>query len=100
MTDAPLHTLLEVQQLDTSSDQLVHRRAGLPERAALAALRDEVARHRAELDAATTRAHELERTQRRSEDEIALVEEKTTAADRQLYGGSVTAPGELQALQE
>jgi hypothetical protein len=100
MTDAPLHALLEVQRLDTAADQLVHRRAGLPERAALASLREEVDRHRAALDEARARAHELERTQRRFEDEITLVEEKATTADRQLYSGSVTAAGELQALQE
>lgn len=100
MSDTPLLTLLEVQRLDTHDDQLVHRRASLPERAAVAAVRDDVARARTELDQVAARARELERSQRRYEDEITIVEDKAAAADRQLYSGSVTAPSELQALQD
>jgi predicted nucleic acid-binding Zn-ribbon protein len=100
MANPALTTLLEVQRLDTHLDQLVHRRAALPERAAVAELRDEAARRQAERDVAGARAHELGRTQKRFEDEIAGVEEKAATTDRTLYGGSVTSPIELQALSE
>ena len=95
-----LHALLEVQALDTRADQLARRRATLPERGALATAEASVRSRSAELDVLTGRAHELERAQKRAEDEIASLEEKARATDRQLYSGSVTAPRELQALQD
>ena len=95
-----LHALLEVQALDTRADQLARRRATLPERGALAAAETTVRTRSAELDVLTGRAHELERAQKRAEDEIASLEEKARTTDRQLYSGSVTAPRELQALQD
>ena len=95
-----LHALLEVQALDTRADQLALRRATFPERAELAAVEASLRGLTAELDATAARAHELERAQKRAEDEIASLEEKAASTDRQLYGGSVTAPRELQALQD
>jgi hypothetical protein len=95
-----LHALLEVQALDTRTDQLVRRRATLPERAELAAVETARRSRSAELDGLVGTAHELERAQKRAEDEIASLEDKAKATDRQLYSGSVTAPRELQALQD
>lgn len=99
VTDA-LQTLLEVQALDTRSDQLARRRATLAARTELAAVTASSQARAAELDAVEARAHELERAQKRAEDEIASLEDKASATDRQLYSGTVTAPRELQALQE
>lgn len=97
MTD--LERLLELQAHDTTLDQLRHRRATLPERAELAA----IAARRVEVEAgvAEPRAErsELARRQGRLEDEVAGVEEKVAAVDRQLYGGAITSPKEAQALQ-
>jgi predicted nucleic acid-binding Zn-ribbon protein len=100
MPNPALITLLEVQRLDTSIDQLEHRRATLPERAAATAHHAEGRRLEGAHGEVAARAHELERTQRRFEDEIAGVEDKATSADRQLYSGAITVPSELQALQE
>ena len=96
----PLQTLLEVQALDTQLDQLRRRRETLPDRTALAAV--DARRSALAAAQATTgaRAHELERTQKRLEDEVATLEDKAAGTDRQLYSGTVTAPRELQALQD
>ena len=100
MAVAALHTLLEIQALDTRADQLTRRRVTLPERAELGTV--EVGRSRLAVDRAATgaRVHELERTQKRLEDEVSMLEDKATSTDRQLYSGTVTSPRELQALQD
>ena len=96
----PLARLLEVQEHDTVADQLRHRRATLPERAALA---DVDRRHQA-LD---TRAGEL-RTQRDElgarqsslEQQIEASRTRRTALEKRLYGGTVAAARELQAMSD
>ena len=100
MADASLTTLLEVQGLDTSTDQLARRRATLPGRAELAAAVADGDRLRSELDVVAARDQELARHQRRLEDEVAGMEDKVSATERQLYSGTVTAPRELQARQD
>ena len=101
MTSADaLQTLLEVQALDTRADQLARRRATLAARAELDAVTSSLRACTVELEAVSGRASELERVQKRAEDEIATLEDKAGATQRQLYGGSVTSPRELQALQE
>jgi hypothetical protein len=95
-----LEQLLVVQEHDTTADQLRHRRDHLPERDALAALdarRDALTERR---DAVRSRRDELGRAQKRAEDELALVEAKRRETDAKLYGGTVRAPRELQALQD
>jgi len=99
-SDAALDALLEVQSLDTIADQLQHRRAHMPERA-------ELADRHAKLSDLEARAAEVQRerdaiaaSEKRLEDEIAMVTEKAKQEDRRLYSGSVTVPRELTALQE
>src|SRR3546814_9674390 len=90
--------LLAVQEHDTNLDQLVHRRANLPERgeldAAMASLRS--------IEAAVARTddakHELVRSQQRLEDEIASLTDKATAHDKTLYSGTIANPRELPAI--
>ncbi|MGY6500267.1 MAG: zinc ribbon domain-containing protein [Acidimicrobiales bacterium] len=92
--------LLDLQQHDTAIDQLHHRRDRLPERAELLAVAEAeagLAARRAELDEETAA---LARSQKRLEDEIAIVEAKRSETDAQLYSGTITAPRELQALQD
>src|SRR3546814_4139389 len=92
--------LLAVQETDTNLEQLVHRRANLPERgeldAAMASLRS--------IEAAVARTddakHGLVRSQQRREDEIASLTDKATAHDKTLYSGTIANPRELQALQD
>ncbi len=95
-----LATLLELQEHDVKLDQLRHRRAALPDRAELAAqtkankaLADTIAVTSAERDT-------VAREQKRLEDAVALVADKATAEDKKLYSGTITAPKELQAIQD
>jgi predicted nucleic acid-binding Zn-ribbon protein len=97
---ASLETLLVLQEHDTTADQLRHRHDTLVERAELASLQ----RQRSDLDVELTRVlaarDEVARQQKRLEDEVASIEEKVAAVHGTLYGGSVTSPRELQALQQ
>lgn len=96
----PLHLLLDVQDRDLVADQLRHRRASLPERVELAEQEAAIARLDAELAAVRDRLTELQRSQKRLEDEIATIEAKGEAESKKLYSGTVTSPRELQAMQE
>ena len=99
MTD-PLLTLLDVQARDLTADQLRHRRATLPERLALAEQEAAMAQLDAELVELRGRLGDLERSQRRIEDEVATLTAKGEAENKRLYSGTVTSPRELQAIQE
>ena len=92
--------LLQVQEHDTTADQIEHRRRNLAARAEL----DQVM---AAVTAVETRAAEVEaakaelgRAQQRLEDEISLLRDKATQHDTQLYSGTIANPRELQALQD
>jgi uncharacterized protein len=91
--------LLEVQDRDLAADQLRHRRETLPERAQLEAARTRLVAIDAGLAQLDGRLGELERTQTLLEADIASVNEHMTAENQKLYGGAVTAPRELEALQ-
>jgi len=95
-----LHRLLDLQDRDLHADQLRHRRATLPERAALG----ERERALTELDASrptvADRLGALERSQKRLEDEVASLTEKQAHEGTKLYSGTVTSPRELQAIQD
>jgi predicted nucleic acid-binding Zn-ribbon protein len=97
---ASLEQLLVLQEHDTAIDQLRHRRATLPERARLEQLRLDEADVVAQLESVGRDRDEVARAQRRYEDEVATVEEKVAAVHSTLYGGTVTSPRELQALQD
>ena len=94
-----LDRVLDLQNSDTSTDQLRHRRENLPERAELkaldvreAAIRESVLEPRAVRDA-------LGRDQKRLEDEVAVIEQKVATVNHQLYDEGLTSPKEAQALQ-
>ncbi len=95
-----LATLLDLQGHDVSLDQLRHRRASLPERAELAGLakRDVALDTAMAADSATLATVTGE--QKRLEDEVARIVAKVTAEDKKLYSGTVSAPKELQAIQD
>lgn len=97
-TDTVLEALLEVQAHDLAVDQLRHRRATLSERRSLEELAQTSARVDRRLASVVERAAELRGRQRRLEDEIASLEERRSASQERLYGGTVQAPRELQAL--
>jgi predicted nucleic acid-binding Zn-ribbon protein len=95
-----LDRLLEVQEHDTHADQLRHRRATLEERTTVERARTDVERASALAADLDQRRQDLRREQRRLEDEVAAYEDKASGADTALYGGAVTNPRELQALQD
>ena len=99
-TMSALATLLELQEHDVSLDQLRHRRASLPERAELAGLTKQHDAIAAELASVADERDTVVREQKRLEDEVALLAAKATAEDKKLYSGTVTAPKELQAIQD
>lgn len=95
-----LERLLDVQEHDTKLDQLHHRRETLPAREELTG----AARRLEELDRRKTvrqgERDELDRQQRRLEDEVEAIGAKASQEEGTLYGGTITSPRELQALQE
>lgn len=94
-----LDTLLELQARDTAIDRLQHRRDTIPERAALDAVRTELAAVEKQLADATERRDEVAREERRFDDEAGLLEDKAAQVERTMYSGEVTSPRELQMLQ-
>lgn len=95
-----LEDLLVVQGLDTTADQLRHRRDHLPERAELAACQARLRALEKQTDAVQQQRDELTRNEKRLEDEISMVRDKAVQTDKKLYSGSVNVPRELTALQE
>jgi predicted nucleic acid-binding Zn-ribbon protein len=92
--------ILHIQSLDLSLAQLRHRVANHPAREAIGEVDASIAAHDAEVAVVAEQKHELERTQKRLEDEVATIEEKRKGIDGKLYGGEVTASKELLALQD
>lgn len=92
--------LLAVQEHDTHTDQLAHRRTTLPERHELAEVMAELAALEQRATAVEAARHELSRSQQRLEDEITTITDKAARHDKTLYGGTIGNPRELQALQD
>jgi predicted nucleic acid-binding Zn-ribbon protein len=90
--------LLDVQDRDTTLDQLRHRRATMAERADLAARTKELDALARELTEVQRKLTELARAQKRIEDEVAVVDTKSAAETKKLNSGTITAPREIQAL--
>lgn len=94
-----LEQLLELQGLDTHVDQLRHRLSHDPAHAALAEAEQVVRSTEAALAEAEGRRQEIRHIQKRFEDESASCGEKIDRENARLYGGTVTAHKELEALQ-
>jgi hypothetical protein len=92
--------LLAVQEHDTHVDQLVHRKAHLPSRDELAQVMTTLTALEATVGDVEARRRDLAKGQQRLEDEIASLGEKASQHDKNLYGGSIGNPRELQALQD
>lgn len=92
--------LLAVQEHDTTIDQLEHRRRSLPARSELEAAMAELKDLEAQAATVEAQRHDLGRSQARLEDEIASLDERATQHDKTLYGGTISNPRELQAMQD
>ena len=97
---ASLDQLLVLQEHDTTAEQLRHRRLTLPQRDQLVAHEQELASVEQQTVTVQGQRDDVARTQKRLEDEVASVEAKVADVHAKLYGGSVTSPRELQALQD
>lgn len=92
--------LLDVQEHDTTLDQLVHRQRTLPARAQLAGVMAEIAKVASRTAEVESARRDLARDQQRLEDEIASIGAKAEQHEKNLYGGGVSNPRELQAMQD
>jgi hypothetical protein len=92
--------LLAVQEHDTTIDQLHHRRETLPARAELDATMAGLAKLEQRVVEVDATRQELGRSQQRLEDEISTISDKAAQHDKALYGGTVSNPRELQAMQD
>ena len=97
---ADLHRLLDVQDRDITLDQLRHRRETLPDRAALVERTQTVTRIDAELADLQAKLADLQRSQKRIEDEVEVIDAKAATETKKLNSGSITAPREIQALSD
>ena len=98
--DAPaLHQLLELQAEDTAIKRLQERRAALPEAKRLAEVNETLAELTSDLEIATKQRDEVAREQDKLEGEIAIADAKITREEQRLFGGAVSNPKELGALQ-
>ena len=93
-----LEDLLSVQAIDTTLDQLRHRRANLPERTEL----KEVTAKRKSLEtehaSAVAVRDEVAARQANLEKDIAASEARIVEIDKRMYSGEVTASRDLEAM--
>ena len=99
-TAESVHPLLEIQEIDTETEQLQHRRATLPLRRDLAAAQSEQRDLQRQIDTVGLQRIEVLTRQKRLEDEAAIVQAKADKDDNRLYSGEITAIRDLQALQD
>lgn len=100
MSAADLEALLALQDLDTRIDQEVHKKAHLPERAELAELEGVMEQTRAARSVVAAALGEVASRQEAAERELKATEDRVVQVNRRLYGGTVTASRELQAMAE
>ena len=94
-----LHGLLDLQAEDTALKRLHERRQALPEAQRLAEITEQVEELTADLQHADKQHTEVARQQDKLEGEIAIVDEKIAREEKRLFGGQVSNPKELGALQ-
>jgi len=92
--------LLALQDLDTHIDQEVHRKAQLPERAELVELERVMGQAQASRAVVGAALGEVASRQEAAERELKATEDRVVQVNRRLYGGTVTASRELQAMAE
>jgi predicted nucleic acid-binding Zn-ribbon protein len=98
LTAARFEALLRVQDLDTALDQHRHRRQTLAERKVVAGLDEEQAGVAADLSRAAATRDEVAGRQEKLEQELGATEARIAEINRRLYGGTVSATRELQAM--
>jgi len=95
-----LAPLLEVQELDLEADRRKLERENLPERDALKACGEEIAGNDRLQAKCRTELENLARSDREVAGQVSMVASAAEEVEGRLYSGTVTAPKELEALQE
>lgn len=91
--------LLDVQALDARIDQLAHRRATLPEHAALQELEKALSELADHLVAAETEQSDIARELKKAEGDVEQVQARAVRDQQRLDAGQVGSPKELEGLQ-
>jgi len=94
-----VRTLLDVQTVDSTLQQLAHRKKNLPQHAELADLiqrRSELDGRRIELD---TQIADLTRDQKKADADVEQVKARRVRDQQRLDAGQVSSPRELEQLQ-
>jgi predicted nucleic acid-binding Zn-ribbon protein len=93
-----LQDLLAVQDIDTALDQARHRLAHLPARVELVSVDARVAKARGELGELEAQVAALRERQGTAEAELAATEQRASGISQRMYGGTVSASKDLQAM--
>jgi len=94
-----LRQLLDLQSEDTAIKRLEERKASLPEAQRLSEVNAQLAELTADLEIAQKQNDEVARAQDKLEGEIGIIDEKIAREEQRLFGGAVSNPKELGALQ-
>jgi hypothetical protein len=95
---SPLEVLAQIADHDVRIDQIAHHVAHLPERETRAGIEAELSALASEARALDERISDLERRQRRHEDEVARIEARRAHNSERLYDSHLTSPKEAEAL--
>ncbi|HVQ88684.1 MAG TPA: hypothetical protein VMT88_10940 [Actinomycetes bacterium] len=91
--------LLDLQVVDSTLDQLAHRKANLPEVIELQKFAVEQSTIRDAVVSATTRASDIKREQDKLEQDIDQVRQRMERDQQRLEAGTVSSAKELESLQ-
>jgi uncharacterized protein len=98
LSAADLDALLALQDLDTHIDQERHQKSHLPERAELSQLERLMGQKRQTRSEAAVQLGEVASRQDAAERELKATEDRVAQVNIRLYGGTVTASRDLQAM--
>lgn len=99
-TPAEQRQLYELQQVDIAIRKLEYRRANLPEQKALDEQSETHVKVKDELVDRTERLEELQRQQKRHEDEVAAIDSRRKSEEGRMYSGVINNERELGAVRE
>lgn len=95
---AGLTELLDVQAHDTAGDQLRHRRANLPDRAAFAELEGRRRAHDERMAATRARQADAASREARLDEQVSALDRRVNDIERRMYSGEVSATRDLLAM--
>ncbi|GAA4628667.1 C4-type zinc ribbon domain-containing protein [Actinoallomurus vinaceus] len=91
--------LLDLQELDTTLDRLAHRRRGLPELAEIAKVEERIGGVADALVAAQTEISDIDREQKKAEQDVDQVRARAERDQKRLDSGQVSSARDLENLQ-